>query len=367
MKIVVDENVPAAEALFGSLGEIIRIPGRDMHADQVKDAQALVVRSVTRVNQALLADSNVKFVGTCTIGTDHIDQLYLAERNIAFSAAPGCNARAVVQYVISALVKTKRFNKQLRCAVVGCGNVGGRLYRQLKAMGLECIAVDPFVEQVDGDPVHPLSSISSCDVICVHTPLTDDGPHPTRNLINYELLNALKPGALLLNAGRGEVINNPDLKRYLKEKPRLDVVLDVWSDEPRMDPELYSLVNFGSPHIAGYSFEGKLNGSTMIFRALCQQLNKDEQWVRAIIEEVESEFFGEAEALDNTDLESAIVAAYDLDVDNTLLGSVLEELPSSFDKLRKSYRKRREFSHYRLPNLEAGQQKLAEALGFICD
>jgi erythronate-4-phosphate dehydrogenase len=367
MKIIVDENVPAADELFGQLGEIVRLPGRNMRSEQICDADALIVRSVTRVNRDLLARTPVKFVGTCTIGTDHVDKEYLTREGIAFSAAPGCNANAVVQFVISALVRKQRFGLDLRCAVVGCGNVGGKLYRQIKSMGLDCIAVDPFLEVVDGDPVKPLDAVKDCDLICLHTPLTDDGPHPTRDLLSFELLNELKPNAMLINAGRGEVINNIDLKRVLNSGVRLDVVLDVWASEPNMDPELFPLLQYGSPHIAGYSFEGKINGSTMIFRALCRALSKSDVWVDTIISEAEKQFFGVPEELHCLSLEDAILTAYDIEVDHDLLGSALQALPESFDQLRKQYRLRREFSHYRLTKIDQSQKKMARTLGFLCD
>lgn len=346
MNIVADENIPYARELFSTLGEVTLVAGRDLTRADLIDADILLVRSVTRVNQALLRDTPVKFVGTCTIGTDHLDTAYLNQRNIAFSSAPGCNANAVVQYVLAALSHLKKLDKSLRYAVVGCGNVGGRLYRAFQELGFDCIGVDPHLTSIDVPNLRSFEAIYECDVICVHTPLLHQGKNPTYHLFNAAVLNNLKPGCVLLNAGRGEVIDNIALNQKLKSGDNLHVVLDVWENEPNIHTELLGRVKIGTPHIAGYSYEGRVNGSTMIFQALCQVLNKSKDWQENILDALLAKVLGEQVALIYSDLESTILKTHAIFDDFQRLIAAAPGLPKTFDALRKHYPKRREFNHY---------------------
>ncbi|UXZ53132.1 4-phosphoerythronate dehydrogenase PdxB [Halomonas sp. 7T] len=280
MKLVIDANIPAADACFGSFGVLHRLPGREIRAADIRDADALVVRSITQVNQALLAYSQVRFVGTCTIGTDHIDLAYLAERNIGFASAPGCNAEAVVDYVLSSLLTvSEREGWRLlerTVGIVGAGNVGSRLKGRLQALGVEVLVCDsPRAEQEgEGDFVALDTLIERCNVICLHTPLVKQGPHATYQLLNAQRINELAPGTVLLNAGRGDCIDGLALRSRLAGKGDLTAVLDVWEDEPGIDAGLRDLVALATPHIAGHSLDGKLRGSWMIQQALAEQLGQ---------------------------------------------------------------------------------------------
>ena len=328
------------------LGDVSLLPGRSMKASDVQEADVLLVRSVTQVNEALLNSSKIGFVGTCTIGTDHLDHAYLDNRGITYSAAPGCNAMGVVQYVFSALSHLQKLDNSLKIAIIGCGNVGGRLYRRVKQLGFNCVVVDPHRSKSEIEDLCPFDEIYECDIICMHTPLVRDGQYPTEALIGYEELKRLKAGALLLNAGRGECIDNEALLKYLQTNDDLQVVLDVWAEEPAINVDLFEKVTLGTPHIAGYSYEGRANGSLMIFEALCSYLNKDTHWVSEKIIDIKEQFYGQRECTDFMDLDSFIKYSYDISRDHEDLSLVLDELPSSFDQLRKKYRKRREFSHY---------------------
>ena len=367
MKIVADENIPFAKWLFSEFGELTLLPGRDLSRDRVCDAEVLLVRSVTPVNANLLDGSRVAFVGTCTIGIDHLDAAYLNERGIVWHSAPGCNAMGVVQYVVCALSALGRLRSGLRVAVVGCGNVGGRVIRQLSALGMDCIGVDPHIESADF-PLGTVESIYDCDVVCLHTPRVLDGSHPTEKLIDGRHLAKLKPGALLLNAGRGECIDNEALLQHLKSGAELDVVLDVWAGEPNMNPDLHRLVKLGTPHIAGYSFEGRVNGSTMIFTELARYLGRSEAWISARLDALHTQHFGAPEALSAESLEESLRLSYDIAEDHRQLGAALATLPKSFDALRKQYPKRREFSHYRIGDVgrfAAEDVEKATALGLL--
>lgn len=280
MKLVIDANIPAADACFGSLGVLHRLPGREIRAADIRDADALVVRSITQVNQALLAQSQVRFVGTCTIGTDHIDLAYLAERNIGFASAPGCNAEAVVDYVLSSLLTVSEREGwpllERTVGIVGAGNVGSRLKGRLQALGVDVLVCDPPRAEQEGENgfVALDTLIERCNVICLHTPLVKQGPHATYQLLNAQRINELTPGTVLLNAGRGDCIDGLALRSRLAGKGDLTAVLDVWEDEPEIDAGLRDLVTLATPHIAGHSLDGKLRGTWMIQQALAEQLGQ---------------------------------------------------------------------------------------------
>ncbi|MBZ5486351.1 4-phosphoerythronate dehydrogenase PdxB [Halomonas aquamarina] len=277
MKLIVDANIPAAERCFGAFGTLTRLPGREISAEHIRDADALIVRSITQVNESLLAESALRFVGTCTIGTDHIDHAALARRNIAFASAPGCNADAVVDYVLSSLlILAERDGWSLLArtvGVVGVGNVGSRLLARLQALGVKTLACDPPRAAAMGEKgdqaFAPLDTlIERCDVLCLHTPLVKDGPHATYQLLDAQRINELAPGTVLLNAGRGDCIDEMALRGRLAGKGDISAVLDVWENEPSIDASLRDLVALATPHIAGHSLDGKLRGTWMIQQAL---------------------------------------------------------------------------------------------------
>lgn len=340
MKIVADENITLVESLFSSYGELVTLPGRDMTADQVRDADILLVRSVTAVNESLLSGSRVKFVGTATIGTDHLDQQYLRKSGITFASAPGCNADGVVQYVLSALCSLLPDWRLKTVSIVGCGNVGGRLNRKLTKLGVSCRGYDPFLSRKQVHNLVDFETVLHSDVICLHTPLTNSGPYPTHHMFNRAVLSRLKPGTLLLNAGRGAVIDNAALLELI-EPLSLRVVLDVWEHEPAIDTALLSKVALATPHIAGYSYEGKLRGSLMIRDALADWLGCD-----ATIPSPPSSVI----SLPAGSLEEAIVGSYDVRADDIRMRQALAspgvDIAVAFDALRKNYPKRYEFSHF---------------------
>lgn len=272
LKIVADENIAYSAHFFAPSGELVLLPGRSISRVDVQDADILLVRSVTPVNRQLLEGTAVRFVGSCTIGTDHIDTQWLQSNNIRFAYAPGCNARAVVEYVLSALLLLQvNFLAGSRIGIVGCGNVGGLLLRCLQKAGADVVGFDPLLVGSDF-PLVDFEKILECDVICLHTPLTKTGLHPTFHLFDETAINSLKSGTVLLNAGRGAVINNDALLRRLKNSHDLRVVLDVWENEPAISADLLQRVAIGTPHIAGYSAEGKLRGTEMVYEALCDFL-----------------------------------------------------------------------------------------------
>ncbi|MDF3196099.1 4-phosphoerythronate dehydrogenase PdxB [Pseudomonas sp. 1928-m] len=277
MRIVADENIPLLDEFFAGFGEIRRLPGRSIDAAAVVDADLLLVRSVTQVDRALLDGSPVKFVGTCTIGTDHLDLDYFQLAHITWASAPGCNARGVVDYVLgSLLVLAEQQGVDLATrtyGVVGAGQVGSRLLKVLRGLGWRVLVCDPPRQAAEGgDYVSLQQVLDQCDVISLHTPLERIGEHATHHLFDAARLAALKPGSWLINASRGAVVDNRALRELLPQRTDLQVVLDVWEGEPQADVELAALCRIATPHIAGYSLDGKLRGTAQIYQALCQHL-----------------------------------------------------------------------------------------------
>ena len=275
MKIVADENIPLLMECFSDIGKVVPVSGRNLTAGDLVDADALLIRSVTRVNESLISNSSVKFVGTATAGFDHVDHEFLKKQGIFFTNAPGCNAVSVVEYVIAALdILAERDNFDIRdrtVGIVGKGQVGGRLYRLLEKLGVTVYANDPLCEREAAVEFLELDELlSQCDVVCLHTPLTRSGDYPTHHLIGAEQLEKMQSGAILINAGRGGVVDNAALKHCLQNGKELSVVLDVWEFEPDADPDLISLVDIATPHIAGYSLDGKIRGTEMIYTSFCQ-------------------------------------------------------------------------------------------------
>ncbi len=373
MKIVADENIPLLRNFFGDMGQIETYPGRQLTNECVRDADVLLVRSVTQVNESLLSGSSVKFVGTCTIGTDHIDTEYLKSSGVAFSSAPGCNANSVVEYVISALSvlsETRHIDlSTLSVGIVGCGNVGSRVVSTLKRLGVNVLSYDPLIDQTGMDS---FEDILKCDVISLHTPLTVEGSHPTYHLFNEATLAKLSDRQILINTGRGAVIDGGALKHKLKEEPEFTAVLDVWETEPNIDPELASLVTIGTPHIAGYSLDGKIGGTDMIYQALCRHFGLPSRHKAAqfIASPPLSKMYFTSEAELTWSMHTAIRAIYDVRHDHCALMGALrgdeKARVDAFDRLRKEYRARREFSTIKvlLKNTDSSMHTMFKALGF---
>jgi erythronate-4-phosphate dehydrogenase len=279
MRIVADENIPLLDAFFSGFGEIRRYPGRTLDRAAVADADILLVRSVTRVTRALLEGTPVRFVGTCTIGTDHLDLAYLNEAGIQWSSAPGCNARGVVDYVLGSLLTLAEIEgadlRQRTYGVVGAGQVGGRLIKVLRGLGWNVLVCDPPRQVAEGGDYVSLDEIvARCDVISLHTPLNKTGDLPTWHLFDRARLLDLKQGTWLINAARGPIVDNTALREVLLEREDLQAVLDVWEQEPLVDVELAELCVIGTPHIAGYSLDGRQRGTAQIYQALCAHLGQ---------------------------------------------------------------------------------------------
>ncbi|MCX7046834.1 MAG: 4-phosphoerythronate dehydrogenase, partial [Candidatus Sumerlaeota bacterium] len=379
MKIIADENIPFGREAYGTLGDVTLLHGRLLSAAQVKDADLLFVRSITKVNAALLDGSKVKFVGTATAGFDHVDVDYLARRGIAFSAAPGCNANSVAEYMAAAwltVAMKKKFSLQgLKVGIIGVGAVGSRVEIKARALGMIPVLNDPPKGRETGDPKYrPLDEVFDCDIITCHTPLTHDGPDPTHHLVNKEFFRRVKKGTFFCSAGRGEVVDEKALHAAMDAGRLSVVVLDVWENEPKIDPKLLARVDFGTPHIAGYSYDGKVNGTTMTYEAACRVLGISPRWdPRTVMAAPESpELAPDVSGKDDqTALHEIVTTIYPIERDNAALrkaaGMAPDDRGKYFDRLRKDYPYRREFHNTRLtlPPARESLRSAARGLGFI--
>ncbi len=370
MKILVDENMPYAHELFSRTGDVLAVPGRPLPEAELRDASGLMVRSVTKVNAALLAGTPVKFVGTATAGTDHIDDASLAAAGISFSAAPGCNAIAVVEYVFSSLLLlAERDGFELRdrtVGIVGVGNVGGRLQKRLEAWGVKTLLCDPpRADRGDQETFHSLDDlVAQADILTFHTPLFKEGRYKSWHLADAALLMALKPNTILINACRGAVVDNAALLEVLKMRHDLSVVLDVWEPEPDLSLDLLDKVDIATAHIAGYTLEGKARGTTQVFEAWCDFIGQPQQVaLESLLPAPEFGSITLRGKLDQPTLKRLVHLVYDVRRDDAPLRKVAAK-PGEFDRLRKQYEERREWSSLQVNCDDAETVAMLNQLGF---
>ncbi len=373
MKIVVDENVAFAEDAFSKFGEVRLLHGREIDSSVLKDADALIVRSITKINKDLLEGTSVSFVGTATIGTDHVDLEYLKEQSIGFADAKGCNANAVVEYVFTALfaiaAKQKITLKDKVIGVVGVGNIGSKVVRIAEAYGMKVLINDPPRQKKElNSSFVSLEEILTADIITVHTPLTYEGEDKTFHLFDRNKLIQLKEGAIFINASRGEVVDNRALSELL-EGNKFTAILDVWEHEPHIDQELIKKVLFATPHIAGYSLEGKINGTRMMVDAMNKFFDKNVLWQPELPECENSEIVVENSSSEEEFFSSIFNKIYNIKEDSKPLKTFSGEkdsLGKYFDLLRKEYPLRREFSNFslRANSFPEAQKKFLRVLRF---
>jgi erythronate-4-phosphate dehydrogenase len=383
MQIICAETVLLGQEAFSDLGQTHIIPDREINAAHLHSADALIVRSKTQVNEALLAGTPVKFVATATAGTDHMQTRWLTNQGITWKAAPGCNANSVAEYVCAGLLELtqkKRFSLAGKtAALIGHGHVGQAVERKLRALGVRVLKNDPpKAAQLENHDYLPLAQIlPEADIVSLHTPLIQQGVWPTQTLADYRFFELLKPGAIFINTARGENMDADALHAAKQNHALSSVILDVWNPEPHIRPETIQLADISTPHIAGHSYEGKLNGTLACFHALCAFAGLSSNWdVTPYLPQntcpsirVDIDAHTSQEAL----LNSTIKRIYNIIDDDHALRHTLpeDEIQRAiyFDGLRKTYRLRREFSNTEIeltrPN-EPLEHVLSE-LGFpIC-
>ncbi|MDP2990243.1 MAG: 4-phosphoerythronate dehydrogenase [Kiritimatiellota bacterium] len=388
MKIICSTNIPYAEEAFRPLGNLTILAPQEITADRVRDADVLVIRSTLRVNRALLEGSRVRFVGTATIGTDHLDLAYLDQAGITWCAAPGCNANSVAEYVITALLCLgQRHGWTLEgktIGVVGVGNVGRRVVQKAQALGLRVLQNDPPRRAAENNPVFlPLEQVlAEADILTLHVPLTKTGPYPTWHLAERRFFEQIKPGVVWLNAARGAAM---DSDAFLESRAAGKVayaVLDTWEGEPVFRTDVLAKVDIATPHIAGHSFEGKAMGTVMVYHSLCRFLDIEPTWTLKgqlppadrlpppLVPEIRLDLpavlrsamqAGPAGLSEEAALWRIVRPVYDIEADDQRLRAGAAADPQTrgehFEQLRKNYPIRREFRFTRV-TLPSGHPRL---------
>ncbi|MCX6136825.1 MAG: 4-phosphoerythronate dehydrogenase [Ignavibacteriales bacterium] len=378
MRIVANKHTPFIELAFSGAGSLTTLGTLEITHEAVRDADALIVRSETLVNKELLEGSSVRYVGTVTIGTDHVDKEYLAAHDITFASAPGSNSNSVAEYIASALLTlARRHNFSLRgktLGVIGVGNVGSKVVRVGRALGMAVVENDPPLQRETGDSrFRSFDEVLRCDIVTVHVPMQKQGADATYHLLNTATISKMHPGAFLINSSRGAVVKGDDLLRALQSKVIAGAVLDVWEKEPAVNHDLVHAVDIATPHIAGYSLDGKVNAVKMIHESLCSYFSLDLPW------EVENAMPpAEIPAMHLEDimqseqelLTKAVCSCYDILRDDHDMRAIIRMTPDAaakyFMSLRSGYRIRREFrcTLLHLPERQRKSDAALRALGF---
>ena len=369
MKIAVDENIPGASETFSLHAEVTHVNGRSLHKAEIRDMDALIVRSVTTVNAELLKDTSVRFVGSATIGIDHLDIPWLEQQGIRWASAPGCNANAAAQYTLAMiLLACRRTGIELassRIGIVGLGNVGSRIRRLLTELGArEFCLCDPPLAEAGVPGLCTFEQLRACNLVTFHVPLNASGAHPTLGMVDGHFLKLLPKGALLLNTSRGKVFEAEALHSWLAGGHGF-AALDVYPHEPVKENSLIKLLSVATPHVAGYSLDGKWSGTLMIYRQFCKWLGVEER-VGSPLPRLDEHRLTLQQA---NSAEAAVLAACPVERDDRNMRETftpaVENGKGLFDKLRNNYPERRDFAGWRVPkNLPASKADALRALGF---
>lgn len=354
LSIVADANIPHVREAFASIGNVHLLDAESITPDMCVDADVLLVRSVTRVEKALLDQSQIAFVGSATAGLDHIDQPYLRERGIRFVHAPGSNACSVVEYVLTALLRLHALRmrplKGCTLGIIGCGNIGGHLSKRALAFGLHVLKNDPPLAKAGHPGFIDLETIlSRSDILTLHVPKSPE----TQHLIGDEQFQYMKPGAWILNTSRGNVIDNHALKRALKAGILDAAVLDVWENEPIPDLELLEMVVLATPHIAGHSVDGKLRGTIVLYEAVIEHYQIQGDWdYKQLLQENLPDPVSIDPAPESSWLDALVKRLYDISADDRRMRALLQvpqnQIANTFRELRRTYPPRRAFNLHRI-------------------
>lgn len=362
--ILADENMPEVHRYFERFGDIRTAAGKAIDREALADVDVLLVRSVTRVNRSLLEGTRVRFVGSATIGTDHVDLEALRQMDVQFAHAPGSNADSVAEYVIAAMLEAMVATDDMiggkTLGVIGYGDIGKRVARRASALGMHVLVNDPPLESQGVKPAaqggfQALADVlENSDVVTLHVPLTNDGPYPTDGLISAQELARMKRGALLINTSRGVVVRGRDLLTRLRREDGFRAVLDVFENEPRPDIELMEHLFITTPHIAGYSLDGKINGTRMLYEALCRIEGVNPDTIEDDVTKEESyKLIAPSEKKSTRWLRSLVRQMYDVRDDDRRMREMLslpvDEREAYFNRLRKTYPVRRTFNLYEMP------------------
>ena len=392
MKIVIDEKIPFIRGAFERWADVVYSPGSRIDARMVADADALIVRTRTKCNAALLEGSSVRIVASATIGFDHIDAGWLEAHDIRWANAPGCNSGSVMQYMTSLLFFLARKHllnlSDLTIGIVGVGNVGSKVERVARALGMRILLNDPPRERREVGPetgitmmdgnhgsvpggvaggtrFHPLGKLlEESDILTMHVPLTREGEDKTFHLIDGENLSRMKRSAILINTSRGEVVDNITLREALKGGLLRGAALDVWEGEPAADPELVDLADIATPHIAGYSVDGKANATVSSVRTVAANLGLPmHDWTPSALPlppHPTIDLTGPGGAAPHDIVAQAVIHTYPIMEDDLLFRNGKE----NFEYLRDNYRIRREFGSFSVRTDNAEAARILSEIGF---
>jgi len=371
MKIVIDDKIPYIKGALEPYAEVVYLPGNKTTREVVKDADAIITRTRTICNENLLKGSSVKFIATATIGYDHIDTEYCMKTGIKWTNAPGCNAESVNQYISSALfswsMRKRTDLSGLTIGVVGVGQVGTRVAKTCEILGMKVLLNDPPRERIEvSEHFVSLETIQKeADIVTFHVPLNMDGPDATFHMVNEGFLQNLEKNPLLINSCRGEVFDTEATIDAIEANDISGVIIDCWENEPELDLELLNLAEFGTPHIAGYSKDGKANGTKMSVQAVSRFFNLGiDNWQPQKVELPENTIIDidGNQRREYSILAEAVLSTYDIESDD----EALREAPHLFEKLRGDYPVRREFEAFEInaKNVELGTLEKLRSLGF---
>jgi erythronate-4-phosphate dehydrogenase len=366
VRIIADDKIPFLKGVLEPFANITYLPGNQISRNIALESDALLVRTRTKCNSDLLAGTPVKFIGTATIGFDHIDTEYCKKNNIRWHNAPGCNSSSVQQYIAAALLKIPEESgidlKGKTLGIIGVGNVGSKVQKLADILGMRTLLNDPPRERKEGkgDFVSLEHLLNESDIITLHVPLNMDGPDKTYHLFNNETFGRLKKGSWLINSSRGEVVDTESLKNGLNGEIIRGAVIDVWEREPEIDTSLMHMTFLATPHIAGYSADGKANGTAMIVRNLCESFDIPlTGWYPPEVP-VPQEPHLTIDCNGKSTLEilrKAVLHSYNITEDDIRLRFD----PSRFEKERENYPVRREFSYYTI-SLKDGNEEIKNRL-----
>jgi erythronate-4-phosphate dehydrogenase len=366
MKIVIDDKIPYIKGVLEPYSQVHYVPGAKIGKTIVKDADALIIRTRTVCNEELLNGSKIKFIATATIGHDHIDKAYCRSNGIEWVNAPGCNSASVEQYISSALLNlAKDYQMSLHektLGIIGVGNVGSKVKKSARLFGMNVLLNDPPRQRNEGNGmfVELDDLMERSDIITLHVPLNREGEDKTFHLFNETRFAAMKAGQFLVNSSRGEVVDNDALKKALRNKEIAGAVLDVWENEPQIDEALLKMVVYGTPHIAGYSKDGKANGTAQAVNAVSRFFGlPQDDWYPVNIPVPDNTKISvdcRGKSLQEV-LFDVINFTYDIKNDSKRLA----QSPQNFEEQRGSYPLRREYGSFRV-ELKHRDEKVAGVL-----
>jgi len=367
MKIVVDRNIRGAASTFGRHGEMVLMDGREIRNKDLRDADLLIIRTTTQVNRELLHGTRVGFVGTTSIGTDHLDIDWLERAGIGWSSAPGCNADSAAQYTLAmawlACARLGRTLSEQSIGIIGRGNVGSRTHRLFSGFSADVVANDPPLSDTGQKNLVSLEQALDNDIVCLHTPLTRNGKYPTYRMIGRDQFAQMRGKALLINTARGNVVDGETLQATL-QSGKLHAALDVWPGEPLFNAELLEATTVATPHVAGYSDDGKRNGTRIVYEAFCRWADLQPQSISDSPENppvlvVPAGSDGIGKALDS----ACFVNRHDTAL-RRLSSASVNDRAAGFDQLRRNYPSRRDFRAWTISCTDSETARLLGKLGF---